>query len=118
MQGIFTDECFLDFVKDPEKHTLKGNLENIRDFLFLRHLPKDMRSPVCGWAMDSVRTGKYLTGWRQSPVPWNVSTMAQQAGMAALKESGICGSRTADHFPGICMDEGKDETGWADGISF
>lgn len=71
MQGIFmvVDECFLDFVKDPEKHTLKGKLENIRDFLFLRHLPKDMRSPVCGWAMDSVRTGKYLTGWRQSPSP-------------------------------------------------
>ena len=29
MQGIFmvVDECFLDFVKDPEKHTLKGKLE-------------------------------------------------------------------------------------------
>lgn len=71
MQGIFmvVDECFLDFVKDPEKHTLKENWKNIRDFLFLRHLPKDMRSPVCVWAMDSVRTGKYLTGWRQSPSP-------------------------------------------------
>ena len=29
MQGIFmvVDECFLDFVKDPEKYTLKGKLE-------------------------------------------------------------------------------------------
>ena len=50
--------------------------------------------------------------------PWNVSTMAQQAGMAALKETEYVEAGTADHFPGICMDEGKDETAWADGISF
>lgn len=46
-----------------------------------------MRSPVCGWAMDSVRTGKYLTWMEAVTQPRNVSTMAQQAGMAALKES-------------------------------
>ena len=62
MQGIFmvVDECFLDFVKDPEKHTLKGKLEKYPGLFIL---------------MEAVTQ------------PWNVSTMAQQAGMAALKES-------------------------------
>ena len=83
---MVVDECFLDFVKDPEKHTLKGKLEKYPGLFILKAFTKRYAIPVCVWAMDSVRTGKYLTGWSSHPA-WNVSTMAQQAGMTALKEA-------------------------------
>ena len=38
--------------------------------------------------------------------------MAQQAGMAALKEAEYVEAGRQIIFRGICMDEGKDETGW------
>lgn len=100
IQGIFmvVDECFLDFVKDPEKHMLKGKLEKCPGLFILKAFTKRYAIPVCGWAMDSVRTGKYLTGWRQSP-----SLECVYHGTAgrngSTEGSRICGSRTADHFP-------------------
>ncbi len=119
MQGIFmvVDECFLDFVKDSEKHTLKGKLDKYPGLFILKAFTKRYAIPVCVWAMDSVRTGKYLTGWRQSPSLECVyyGTAGRNGSTEGIR---ICGSRTADHFQGICMDEGKDETAWADGISF
>ena len=42
MQGIFmvVDECFLDFVKDSEKHTLKGKLEKYPGLFILKAFTK------------------------------------------------------------------------------
>ena len=47
MQGIFmvVDECFLDFVKDPEKHTLKGKLEKYPGLFILKAFTKRYAIP-------------------------------------------------------------------------
>ena len=57
MQGIFmvVDECFLDFVKDPEKHTLKGKLEKYPGLFILKAFTKR-------YAIPGVRLGYGLLG--------------------------------------------------------
>ncbi|MDO5135434.1 MAG: pyridoxal phosphate-dependent class II aminotransferase [Eubacteriales bacterium] len=87
-RGIFlvVDECFLDFVEDRERHTLSGELESRRNLFLLKAFTKR-------YAMAGIRLGYGLCGdpallERMEAVnqPWNVSSMAQAAGLAALKE--------------------------------
>lgn len=87
--GIFmvVDECFLDFVKEPDAYTLKGILEENRNLFILKAFTKR-------YAMAGVRLGygmcsdqETLSRMELATQPWNVSTMAQAAGIAALKET-------------------------------
>lgn len=86
--GIFmvVDECFLDFVPEPQRYTLKDKLNRYENLFLLKAFTKR-------YAMAGVRLGYGLCG---NPLllekmesvcqPWNVSIMAQAAGLAALKE--------------------------------
>ena len=81
------DECFLDFVPEPEKYTLKEYLENCDNLFLLKAFTKR-------YAMAGVRLGyglcgnkKLLEKMESMTQPWNVSSMAQAAGLAALKET-------------------------------
>ena len=80
------DECFLDFVPSPEKYTLKEYLETFDKLFLLKAFTKR-------YAMAGVRLGYGLCGdkgllEKMEGVcqPWNVSSMAQAAGLAALQE--------------------------------
>lgn len=86
--GIFmvVDECFLDFVPEPERYTLKDRLDRCENLFLLKAFTKR-------YAMAGVRLGYGLCGnygllekMENVCQPWNVSSMAQAAGMAALKE--------------------------------
>mgnify|MGYP005879572719 FL=1 len=87
--GIFmaVDECFLDFVKDPEKHTLKGKLEKYPGLFILKAFTKRYAIPGVRLGYGFCSDREVLDRMEAVTQPWNVSTMAQQAGMAALKES-------------------------------
>lgn len=81
------DECFLDFVKEPEKYTLKNTLEKYDNLFILKAFTKR-------YSMAGIRLGYGLCGNRKllqkmdaSVQPWNLSVMAQAAGIAALKEN-------------------------------
>ena len=89
MQGIFmvVDECFLDFVKDPEKHTLKGKLEKYPGLFILKAFTKRYAIPGVRLGYGFCSDREVLDRMEAVTQPWNVSTMAQQAGMAALKEA-------------------------------
>ena len=89
MQGIFmvVDECFLDFVKDPEKYTLKGKLEKYPGLFILKAFTKRYAIPGVRLGYGFCSDREVLDRMEAVTQPWNVSTMAQQAGMAALKES-------------------------------
>lgn len=83
---MVVDECFLDFVPEPEKYTLKAFLDTYDNLFLLKAFTKR-------YAMAGVRLGYGLTGnadllekMEMVCQPWNVSTMAQAAGLAALKE--------------------------------
>ena len=89
MQGIFmvVDECFLDFVKDPEKHTLKEKLAKYPGLFILKAFTKRYAIPGVRLGYGFCSDGEVLDRMEAVTQPWNVSTMAQQAGMAALKEA-------------------------------
>lgn len=83
---LVVDECFLDFVKEPEKYTLKEYLKQYPNLFLLKAFTKR-------YAMAGVRLGYGLSGnaaflekMSGTVQPWNLSVMAQAAGIAALKE--------------------------------
>lgn len=80
------DECFLDFVPEPEKYTLKEYLKDYENLFLFKAFTKR-------YAMAGVRlgyglcgNGKLLEKMESMCQPWNVSSLAQAAGLAALKE--------------------------------
>ncbi len=88
--GIFVvlDECFCEFLENPE--TAWANIDRMKKFpnLFL------LRAFTKIHAMPGLRLGygfcsdkKLLDKMEQMRQPWSVSTAAQEAGAAALKET-------------------------------
>ena len=82
---LVVDECFGDFLNQPEEHTMVPMLEE--HLLILKAFTKF-------YAMAGLRLGFCLSGnhtlldaMTQAGQPWSVSTPAQAAGMAALKET-------------------------------
>ena len=83
---LVLDECFVDFVEEPEAHTLKECLDRSSNLFLLKAFTKR-------YAMAGVRLGYGLCsnpGILERAAlcgqPWSVSTIAQKAGVAALKE--------------------------------
>ena len=84
---LILDECFLDFLEDPSGHTLLPELDG-RRLLILRAFTKF-------YGMAGLRLGyclcadtELLSRMARSGPPWPVSHPAQEAGIAALKETG------------------------------
>jgi threonine-phosphate decarboxylase len=87
-QGSFlvVDECFLDFVREPGSYTLKEWLKEYPNLFILKAFTKR-------YAMPGVRLGYGMCGdkcllekMEAATQPWNISVMAQAAGIAALQE--------------------------------
>ena len=84
---LVVDECFLDFVKESQEYSLKRSLSGFDNLFILKAFTKR-------YAMAGVRLGYGLCSNRvlldkmeQNVQPWNVSTMAQAAGIQALSET-------------------------------
>ncbi|MDO5399575.1 MAG: pyridoxal phosphate-dependent class II aminotransferase [Eubacteriales bacterium] len=82
------DDCFEDFLDDPAGHSWQGTWRQEPNLLILKAFTKL-------YAMAGVRLGYCLCGNRtllekMAAVgqPWNVSSLAQAAGVAALREEG------------------------------
>ena len=84
---LAVDECFLDFVPEPEKHTLKGMLREYDRLFLLKAFTKRyaMAGLRLGYGMTA--SGELLERMETRLQPWNVSTPAQEAGIAALEET-------------------------------
>ena len=108
--GIFmvVDECFLDFVEEPEKHTLKGKLAEYPTLFLLKAFTKRYAIPGVRLGYGFCSDSSVLERMEAVTQPWNVSTMAQQAGLAALKET---------EYVEKGMDEGEDGAAWSESIS-
>ena len=87
--GIFlvVDECFQDFIREPGQYSLKAQLPRYHNLFLLKAFTKR-------YAMAGVRLGygitenqELLEKMTQVTQPWNISVMAQAAGIAALKEN-------------------------------
>lgn len=84
---LVLDECFLDFVEQPERYSMKEYLRQTEHLVIVKAFTKR-------YAMAGVRLGYGLTGDQRLTEqielvtqPWNVSCLAQEAGIAALKET-------------------------------
>lgn len=86
---LLVDECFNSFLAKPEEHTLLPLLkEQQPDHLLL------LKAFTKGYGMAGIRLGygisanrSLLAEMKLAGQPWSVSTMAQAAGVAALKET-------------------------------
>lgn len=84
---LVLDECFTDFLDVPEEYSMKTELEQFPNLLILKAFTKL-------YGMAGVRLG-YVLGADHSRLeamaragqPWAVSSLAQEAGIAALKET-------------------------------
>ncbi|MGI6011058.1 MAG: pyridoxal phosphate-dependent aminotransferase [Ruminococcus sp.] len=87
-KGIFlvADECFLDFVDDGEKYSLKPMVKDCDSLFLLKAFTKRyaMAGIRLGYGISG--NGELLTAMGRVTQPWNVSIPAQAAGVAALKE--------------------------------
>ena len=83
---LVLDECFGDFLADSAAHTLKGELAG-GNLLILKAFTKlyGMAGVRLGYALCA--DAALLAKLRAAGQPWAVSTPAQAAGLAALKET-------------------------------
>ena len=85
---LVIDECFNGFLDEPETHTMKGYLGEYDNLIILKAFTKI-------YGMAGVRLGYCLCANREmaealqkAGAPWNVSNLAQAAGIAALEDQG------------------------------
>lgn len=83
---LVLDECFIDFLEDADSYTMKPYLEEFPGLFLVKAFTKK-------YAMAGIRLGygfcsdsHVLEEMREVMQPWNVSVIAQEAGIAALKE--------------------------------
>lgn len=81
------DECFNDFLDQPETYTMKSYIDKSKSLFILKAFTKM-------YAMAGLRLGycfhsdlDMLLKMKEVTQPWSVSTTAQWAGIAALKET-------------------------------
>lgn len=83
---LLLDECFVDFLDEPEKHTMRCELENCPQLMILKAFTKlyGMAGARLGYALCADTA--FLDAMHRVGAPWSVSTLAQAAGLAALRE--------------------------------
>jgi threonine-phosphate decarboxylase len=81
---LFLDECFNDFLDYPEQYTMRGELEEYPNLFILKAFTKlyGMAGVRLGYGLCSDLA--FLQKMGEVSQTWNVSTLAQAAGVAAL----------------------------------
>ena len=83
---LVLDECFLNFVEEPERLSKKAHINRAPNLFILKAFTKMYGMPGLrlGYGMCSDKS--FLDKMRSVLQPWNVSIPAQCAGIAALRE--------------------------------
>ena len=83
---LVIDECFNEFIDDPQSLTMKQALERTQNLMILKAFTKvfAMAGVRLGYALCSNHS--IIEGIRNAGQPWSVSGLAQAAGIAALSE--------------------------------
>ncbi|QSX06339.1 aminotransferase class I/II-fold pyridoxal phosphate-dependent enzyme [Sedimentibacter sp. zth1] len=84
---VVLDECFIEFVDNYQEYSVKDLLDEYNNLIIVKAFTKI-------YAMAGIRLGyclcrneQILNGIKKSGPVWNVSTIAQVAGVAAIKET-------------------------------
>ncbi len=80
------DECFNDFLDQPDSYTLKSQIKSADNLFILKAFTKlyAMAGLRLGYGFSANR--ELLQSMQEVTQPWSVSTPAQYGGIAALKE--------------------------------
>lgn len=83
---VIIDECFIDFVLDKDKYSVTCMMSQYDNLIILKAFTKiyAMAGIRLGYCMSS--NEKIIKKLKISGPPWNVSSIAQSAGVQALKE--------------------------------
>lgn len=89
---LAVDECFLEFLPDCARHTLVPLLAEHPNLLVLKAFTKlyGMAGVRLGYALCANQA--LLERMRQAGPPWAVSSLAQAAGLAALRQTAYVGA--------------------------
>ena len=81
------DECFLDFLPDGDRWTAKPLLHEDQNLIIFKAFTKlyGMAGVRLGYCLSA--DAALLEKMRNAGQPWAVSSLAQAAGVAALKET-------------------------------
>ena len=84
---LVIDECFMDFVSDKEEYSAKNLLGIYSNLIILKAFTKifAMAGIRLGYCMSS--NIKIMDGIKEIGPTWNVSSIAQAAGIAAVQET-------------------------------
>lgn len=84
---VAVDECFVDFLDAPEAYTMTRELAAHANLLVLKALTKShaLAGVRLGWALCADTA--FLDAMRRAGPPWAVSSLAQAAGLAALRDT-------------------------------
>lgn len=84
---LFLDECFLELLDEPDAHTLLPEICRHPGLILLRAFTKlyGMAGLRLGYCISS--NERLLSDMKKAGPPWNVSTAAQAAGVAALSDT-------------------------------
>lgn len=83
---LIIDECFLDFLEDPQEYTMKDFLLPYDNLVILKAFTKLYSMPGLRLGYALVGDFSLINRIKQVSQPWNVSVPAQAAGIAALNE--------------------------------
>jgi threonine-phosphate decarboxylase len=83
---LVADECFVDFLSDPKAYSLCEQMEHNKNLIVLKAFTKfyGMAGLRLGYALGYDE--ELLKAMREAGQPWNVSSVAQAAGIAALQD--------------------------------
>lgn len=84
---LVVDECFLDFVKKSERQSMVGELMSHHNLVVLKAFTKIFAMPGLRLGYCLLNNQGLAEALYEVGPDWNVSTLAQVAGRAALKET-------------------------------
>jgi len=83
---ILLDECFLDFVIDGDKSTMLQKIHNYPGLFILKAFTKMYAMPGLRLGYGICSDKEIIEKMYKAGAPWDVSVLAQKAGIAALGE--------------------------------
>lgn len=84
---LVLDECFNEFLDEPENYTLKPLLTDFPNLFILKAFTKIYAMPGLRLGYGLCADSGLLAQLEEVSQPWRVSTPAQTAGLAALRET-------------------------------
>lgn len=83
---LILDECFMDFVNADEAFSMRDCLDEYPELIILKAFTKTFAMPGIRLGYCMTADSELITRLHECGQDWNVSTLAQYAGIAALKE--------------------------------